>query len=235
MTQPWLSLTGLYEYDSTVLDNLTLPTAADYADIATLVVENPFVPNKTALVNYMLMHLAELPLLYHEPTLFKNMVGYWSAVQQPVWREMYRTLLYKYNPIWNKDGTITETRNITYSESGELTRGTTDTGTVRRQGESSGATENQVTGFDTNSYSPNKRDASSGEADETETRNLAGSLSDETGKEGESEDVFTRTEQGNIGVTTTQAMLQEQRKLAEFNFYEYVCEAFKKEFCICIY
>lgn len=231
MEMPWLSLTGLYNYDSTILDNLQLPTAADYAafaaDYPDMIVSDPFVPDKTALVNYMLFALAELPLVYSDPAFIKQMIGYWSAVKAPVFKQIYRTLLYKYNPIWNKDGKITEERDVNFENNGR----SSDSGTVGRNGASSGSAEHQVTGFDTNAYSPDKKDITSGSANETETRDLSGTANNS----GRSEDRFTRTEQGNIGVTTTQQMIREQREIAGFNFYEYVTNEFKKEFCVAVW
>lgn len=45
----------------------------------------------------------------------------------------------------------------------------------------------------------------------------------------------TRIEQGNIGVTTTQEMIRQERDVAEFNIYAYIADSFKKRFCILIY
>lgn len=44
---------------------------------------------------------------------------------------------------------------------------------------------------------------------------------------------ITRT--GNIGVTTTQKMIQEERDIADFTTYKYITESFKKRFCLMIY
>lgn len=40
---------------------------------------------------------------------------------------------------------------------------------------------------------------------------------------------------GNIGVTTTQKMIEEQRAVVKFNIYDYIIEDFKSEFCILVY
>lgn len=40
---------------------------------------------------------------------------------------------------------------------------------------------------------------------------------------------------GNIGVTTTQAMIREEREVAEFSTIWYIVNSFKKRFCIMIY
>ena len=44
-----------------------------------------------------------------------------------------------------------------------------------------------------------------------------------------------RIEQGNIGVTTTQQMLKEEREIADYNVTDVIVQSFKKRFCIMIY
>lgn len=227
MKMPWLSLLGLMDEDPSVLDNLVLPTAADYADISDIIVDHPFVPDKTDFINYLLIETAEIPLLYTEPDTFKKMVGFWSKAKMPEWVNMYRTCLYKYNPLWNKDGTIKERRDIAYNKTGS----TTDTGTVGRSGSSSGSQEHQVTGYDTNSFSPSSKEITANSGSETTTNNLQGTMAEG----GTTADLFERTEQGNIGVTSSQELLRQERELAAFNFYEYLMQAFKKQFCIMIW
>lgn len=40
---------------------------------------------------------------------------------------------------------------------------------------------------------------------------------------------------GNIGVTTTQQMIEQERKSVEFNIYDYIINSFKLRFCITVY
>lgn len=40
---------------------------------------------------------------------------------------------------------------------------------------------------------------------------------------------------GNIGVTTSQQMIEQEREVAKFNLYELIAEEFKCEFCILVY
>ena len=44
-----------------------------------------------------------------------------------------------------------------------------------------------------------------------------------------------REEHGNIGVTTTQQMIQEERDIADFDLYKIIIEEFKNRFCIMVY
>lgn len=40
---------------------------------------------------------------------------------------------------------------------------------------------------------------------------------------------------GNIGVTTTQEMIERERRLVEFNLMDYIIDSFKRRFCLLIY
>lgn len=40
---------------------------------------------------------------------------------------------------------------------------------------------------------------------------------------------------GNIGVTTTQQMIEQERNVVKFNIYDYIVDSFKNRFCILVY
>ena len=40
---------------------------------------------------------------------------------------------------------------------------------------------------------------------------------------------------GNIGVTTTQQMIDEERRVSEFNISNYIIDSFKRRFCLLVY
>jgi len=45
----------------------------------------------------------------------------------------------------------------------------------------------------------------------------------------------TETESGNIGVTTSQQMIQSERELWEWNIYQMFVDEFKRKFCVMVY
>ena len=90
-----LSLLGLYNYDNTVLDGLTLPSNFESGDLDTL-------------KNNLLMETAELELVYTNFDFLKYAITEWSAKQQLEWGELRKTQLYEYNPIWNADYKISD-------------------------------------------------------------------------------------------------------------------------------
>lgn len=210
-----LSILGLYNYDPTIFDGLTIPTADDITDEAEKVTD-PFVPDKTTLINYICMQLAEMELVYTKPEVVKTMIGIWSSVRLPVWKAIYNTLLYKYNPIWNKDGTIVEDHDLTITDDYSVTNLKT---------EHDGNVANEVTGYDSATYSPNTRQV----IDTEDTQN--GSTKNTHTDKGK----ITRTEGGNIGVTMTQEMIRQQREVVEFNLYDYILQDFKAQFCVAVW
>lgn len=210
-----LSILGLYNYDPTLFDGLTIPTAADITDEADKV-SDPFVPDKQTLISYICMQLAEMELVYTKPEVVKTMIGIWSSVRLPVWKAIYNTLLYKYNPIWNKDGEIIEDHDLTITDKYSAINLKTTHG---------GKIENEVTGFDTNTYSPNTRQV----LDTND--NVNGKTENVRTDKGK----ITRTEGGNIGVTMTQEMIRQQRDVVEFNLYDYILQDFKAQFCVAVW
>lgn len=210
-----LSILGLYNYDPTLFDGLTIPTAADITDEADKV-NDPFVPDKQTLISYICMQLAEMELVYTKPEVVKTMIGIWSSVRLPVWKAIYNTLLYKYNPIWNKDGEIIEDRDLTIEDDYNVTNLKT---------EHDGNVANEVTGYDSTTYSPNTRQV----VDTSDTQNgNTNNVHTDTG-------TITRTEHGNIGVTMTQEMIRQQREVVEFNLYDYILQDFKAQFCVAVW
>ena len=361
-----LSIMAVYNEDPTIFQYLTLPTTADLQSTAELI-EDPDELDKTTLIENILFELGELSLVYSEPETLKAMIKIWSAINKRPWTQLWETLLYKYNPIWNKDGRYTEARTLstTGTDSGTLTdastsghtvsgtlskstvtdqdtteaemtalnrdvktvtdqdttkaamtgenvseivtidNDTTTSSTATTSGTTSGTNsetlEHQVTGFNTDSFSPSTKDIKSGSTSGTSSSTTTGSGSgtedqttstsknvdgtvnetgtndttetvddDQTGtrsntgtnditvtetgttgetlsgtgslqrttsgqKAGSEAENITRTEQGNIGVTTTQQMIREQREIVQFNLYHYITEQFKERFCVMVY
>ena len=79
------------------------------------------------------------------------------------------------------------------------------------------------TGTDNIAHTQNERI----DDDLTSTEELTG--------ENDTERIYTQRRTGNIGVTTTQQMLEQERSIAQFNMVEYITDSFKKRFCLMIY
>lgn len=111
---------SLYMLDETIFNGIQLPTPptnpTDYPDLYV----QGFQLDRQVLIDNLLMETGEMNVIYPDPEFFRYAVTSWSRKELPVWQELYNTLFYKYNPLWNKDGTIKETaRELRDLERGE--------------------------------------------------------------------------------------------------------------------
>lgn len=96
--------------------------------------------------------------------------------------------------------------------------------------ETTSGTENTTTS-DTTGYTENTSDVQDG----TYHEDFAGTKNSTNDATGTTDTLRKRREYGNIGVTTTQQMLEAERELATFNWYDMVCDSFIAEFCINVF
>ena len=291
--QSKISVMGLYNWDNTLFSLMQIPEGM----------------NLDTVTDNILAETAELEVLYPNPDVMKTLIGVWSHKMIHVWDELYKTLLYEYNPIENynryeegdSSGTASSRHSGTdiHTEQGalggtdRLTNGGTDTnngtkntsGTIGNTntlgGSDTTATTKNVTsaksiaGFDsvpsgnsdglvssektvdtetdntTITYGRTETDAgtTSGQETTSETHNYGKTETTAYGKTENKSGSFnyghTVNEQdskeyanhahGNIGVTTTQKLIREQREVAEFNVYDRIIKDFMDRFCIMVF
>ena len=243
------TILGAYNYDRSIFDGLELPDKPFTSGYDDLFKDFPEL-DKDVLITNLLLECSQLSLLYTDTDFLKEEIRWWSKMHKLDWQQTYETMLYHYNPIWNKDGTIAENES---GENGELsgntrTLGTTITDTqsgndqVYAAGADDATTTNSVNAFD--SGSPTEHDRSVLDDDwsdnktitygKVDTRKDSGTITDAGNRSGSSSRSYERIEKGNIGVTTTQAMIREQRSII-MNMYQYIIGAFKERFCVLIW
>lgn len=186
-----ISIIGLYNWDNALFDGFNVPEGVD---------------KNTAVMN-ILYKCADLEIYIPDWDVLKTAIGIWSTKNAWKWKKLYETMNFVYNPIWNKDGTITETLQAADEGAG------TNTGSV--------TSENQVSGYNVNSYSPESKNVTSPDTAWTENRSRG--------------ETRTRQEQGNIGLTSTQELIRQEREVSDFSIYDVITEDFKKEFCLLVY
>ena len=114
-----------------------------------------------------------------------------------------------------------------------------------------GKTENEVSAFDSNSYQPENQSTNEGQEnttssnDRTASRNSSDDTSTHTTSNGSSTDNEDYTKgttdkhigrvHGNVGVTTSQQMLQSELDIARFNIVQQITDLFLSEFVLMIY
>ncbi len=203
-----MSVMGLYNYDNTLFSTMQVPEGVDR--------DNILVPN-------LLAELAELEVLYTDPEIMKTLINVWSRKQLPVWEKLQATVNLEYNPIYNKDGYYEETENTERENSNSTTDNISATVT------DAGTNLNQVSAFNSNTFENREKDSLNNSRTESQT-NTGTSSGTESG-----EVTRSRHEYGNIGVTTTQQMINEEREVVKFNMVNYIIEDFKQRFCILVY
>lgn len=203
-----MSILGLYNYDNTLFDTMQVPPEVDK--------DNILIPN-------LLAELAELEVLYPDPDVMKTLINVWSRKQLPVWNKLQATVNLEYNPIYNKDGYYeeTETRDL------ENINRTTDI--IRETVTDEGSNTNSVAAFNSSAFENREKDVISNERSNA-AENSSTSDNTDTGTVSRE-----RHEYGNIGVTTTQQMINEEREVVKFNMVNYIIEDFKQRFCILVY
>ena len=167
-------------------------------------------------VDSLLMQCGEMPVLYSSPPLLKSLIRVWSNVSQYTWKRLAGTLTAEYNPIENYDRM--EEWEDSSTNTSRYTNSTNNT--------SSGSTKEQVYGYN-NLNTPADNSASNSSSTSADTSDSTGTGTSAGSRKGRAH--------GNIGVTTTQEMLESERRVATFNFYDAVIRDFKKRFLIWVY
>lgn len=219
MASSKITLIGFHNWlaaeNDTLFANLTLPEGID----------------KEVLTNNILLRGGEFEVLFSDPYTMKEAIGVWSNKWSWTFSKWIKAINIEYNPLENYD------RMETWDESEKgSNKGTTknsNEGKTTDTGSSSGEMENSVSAFDSSSFSPHDMSVSSNKTDATTSIKASNNGSSES----EYSNTATRTGRahGNIGVTTSQQMLQSELDIALFNLYDQITDIFLREFVIPVY
>ncbi|MBR2591885.1 MAG: hypothetical protein IKD62_02845 [Oscillospiraceae bacterium] len=206
-----VTLLNLMQEDPELLSNIVLPEGVD----------------RETLVNQILFEGCTLFPIYQDPKLFKAMAEHYFRMREQIHAELFKTLEYKYDPLENYDRTEDRTHSGNENINRNLaTEETAGTGTT-----SNGKTEEKVSAFNEDGYQP--QNLSESESTMNSNTDTEGS-EDETTARTHSGTEHTRIH-GNIGVTTSQQMLEAQRGVVQFSLYEFIAAHFLTKFMIGIY
>lgn len=230
------TLKDFLAWDATVLDGVVVPEGMD-AEL---------------MKNTLYMRCGELTSHWSSPGTFKAATTHWFLTHQWNIQHLYNLLLAEYNPIHNYDRDETITIDVgenggrgynsevtsTGETSGDSTRTpnltNTDDTTVKRN----------VSAFDSAEYQPRDEDVTDATRTESGTDNIEShdETSNNTATDYQEQTVNNRNEnhvnhmEGNIGVTTTQQMMQEEIALMKgFNLYDTVASMFEDDMMVLVY
>lgn len=219
-----MSILGLHNYtNGSVWDDLELPAGVD----------------RDVVIGNILLECAELEVIYPDPDVMTTAIGLWSAAELDSWRKLYETTVLDYNPIWNKDGKVVETesshnvRSDSESENGS----TQSDGSVSSLRRDEGSQTQSVSAFDSAAFNNREKNDETNISNDRSETEASTSTDRSVSREGvDSHDRrYERIEQGNIGVTTTQQMIKEEREVDQFHIDDYIVQSFKRRFCLLVY
>lgn len=219
--------------------------------------------DKDDLVANILLRGGEFEVLYSDPVFMQQAITPWLHKWQRTIEKWITALSIQYDPLYNYDRTEewTDKRVSTGSKESSLSHdeskagGThsdneyeTTGGTTERHS-GSVVTENEVSAYDSGTYSPKDKSTATDNtgigttSNGRNTENLTGAYDEaskgsQTGKEtsGSNDDAVHRGRMfGNIGVVSSQQMLTQELEVARFNLIDQITDLFLPEFIIPVY
>ena len=238
MAQAKITLIGIENFlnpDRSVFDKMNLPAGID----------------KETLIGSILLRCQEFELLYSDPDFLIDAVNIWSRKNYWTFDKWVKAINIQYDPLYNYDRTEewTDTHSGDYSKSGSGNSSGT-TGTLNNLTETHNlATSNDVTNthsekaFNDSNYVGTTQDVTDQDTTDTgtitNTGTVTGNYSNTDSNNESGDDSFENKHNGrmygNIGVTTSQQMLQSELDIARWNMYEHIADLFASEFCIMVY
>lgn len=174
---------------------------------------------KNTLTNNILLQGGEFEVLYSDPFFLQNAISIWADREADTFKRWVDALAIEYAPLENYDRHEDWTDTLD-SDGTSRTTGTNDTST-------SGTVTTDVSAYDSTGYQPKEKVTTAETIDNDTTENNTSTL--------DNEGVHTGRIHGNIGVTTSQQMLESELDLGYWNIYSRITDMFLKEFCIMIY
>ncbi len=174
---------------------------------------------KDTLTNNILLQGGEFEVLYSDPFFLQNAISIWADREAATFERWVNALAIEYAPLENYDRHENWTDTLD-SDGTSRTTGTNDTST-------SGTVTTDVSAYDSTGYQPKEKVTTSETIDNDTSENNTSTL-DNTG-------IHAGRIHGNIGVTTSQQMLEAELDLGYWNIYSRITDMFLKEFTIMIY
>ena len=211
---------------------------------------------KNTLVDTILMNGGEYESIYGDPDFIHDAVGVWSMKWYHTMERWARAINTDYEPLYNYDRTEMETRtpNLTHTRTADLTdqrtadltnERTADLTTERTDDlthertanllETNAGTiteETKRSAFDSSNYEPLEKKITTPENTlaTTGTDTMTDTGTDTTTETGNEQRALRAY--GNIGVTTSQQMLEDEIRISAWSLYDSIARLFLSEFVI---
>lgn len=210
-----LTMIGMYKWNPELFSYFAIPSGLD----------------RDAAINCVLTRAGGFEVLYPDFDFMQEMIGLISKKWARTFQKWYDALQLEYNPIENYD------RHEEWSDTGTVVHKTGETeavkGTSSDNSSSDGNTNTSVSTYDSDSMHPDSSSTSH------QSASSGGSTTSDTTRSGSDNEAsssnHTGHTHGNIGVTTSQQMLEAELDLQEWNLYEHIADIFVRELCIPVY
>lgn len=211
--------------------------------------------DKDTLVNNIMLRGGEFEVVYSNPDFYKSAIGLWSNKHYRTFEKWINALNIDYNPLenydrmeeWSDSGSRTNTGTV--SDSGIIKNtGTQSTETIGKdnfKGSGNSTSSDEISAYNSNSFQNDKKNttnSSNSSETNTTTNNTRTDNLSESNSNTRTDNLSEKTNSdrkgrahGNIGVTTSQQMLQSELDIAKWNIYEQITDLFLSEFCIMVY
>lgn len=206
-----IPLYAFYRWDDTLFDLLDVPEGVD----------------KDKLVDNILLEAGERSVIYSDPDFLKNAIGIWSNTYQETFARWIRALSIEYDPLENYDRREEWTDDSTHS--GSTQTNTTDSQTTGQT--SSGTETGSRVAYPDNAWHDTEKTIDSGSLSVNVSGTGSGTGTESATDTSEHEGRI----HGNIGVTTSQQMLQSELDLGYWNIIVKITDLFIENFIIMIY
>lgn len=213
-----LTLIGLSNYDNSLFDNLRFDNV-----------------DHDIMVNTILLNCGEFEVLYPNIETLKNMFTLFSNKWSRTVRKWVSALNTEYKPLENYDRYENFGGSETEIENGNETVTNNGNTILSRIGTDSNDSENKTSAFNEIDYQPNEKTITQinyGSSDKNDV-NLSQTRTPNI-KRTRNPNLENHIH-GNIGVTTSQQMLESELNLQYWNLYNKISNLFMKEFCIMVY
>lgn len=206
-----LTLYGIYQYDPTLFDDVSLPEGLE----------------KDFLIDEIMRRSGDLFTYYQVPPMLKKNITNWFLRNYNQFYRMITAITAEYNPIENYD----RMENSTHVPKEVVTTKHTGNDTREIETELGSTSTNSRSAFDSSTYSPNDQTTTSGGDNSTDTftRNTTDTVTNSGTHD------FVSHIHGNIGVTTNAQMVSGELELRRFDIYTDIARRFEREFLINIY
>lgn len=220
MSSAKITLIGLYRWLN-----------AEHIDLFDAFKSLPEGIDKETLVNLILTEGGEFEPLYADANMMKGQIDLFVSQHMRTFTKWVKALAIEYNPLENYD------RMEDWTDVNHNIESSTGNSSSNSSGNSNGNntdnTNNSVSAFDDNRMSPH--DSSITSSNSSANSSASSSSNSITNGSSDGNSTHTGRTHGNIGVTTSQQMLQSELDIARFNIYQHICDLFIDELLLAVY